>query len=69
MKFTIEKIFKGENKGQCTMEIDHNGAIGVFSGTNRECWDFIEEYVNDNKVQSFSVVDVFGKQHDYFRFA
>lgn len=70
MKFTIEKEFKGEYKGLCNMTIEEvDGSIGLYTGTNNECWDYVERYVCEHKTESFSVIDVFGKQHDYFRVA
>ena len=67
MKFTVNHLTNGcRDAAYVTNE---NGEVVFRYGTNRECWDFIEKFVNDNKVQSFSVIDIFGQQHDYFRFA
>lgn len=67
MKFVIERSYE-DGKGICKVIVTERGLVlREFKGTNDECWEFVGEYVERNSVQNFSVIDVFGKQHDYFR--
>lgn len=64
MKFAIEKF-----GNECAVSVNVGGGAyaAVFFGSNDECWEYIGKYVNENKIFNFSVIDVFGRQHDYSR--
>ena len=67
-KFAIERYNFVSNIVDYVVSIHVGGGAYqslFFAGSEKECWDFIEGYVNDNKIDSFSIIDLEGHENKY----